>query len=360
MNEEVMDASELDFFEDSDLDEEFLDSEETSQQDLSNDDDDHLNQENDRIEDNNEDNEDFTTEVLRLKGISDPSKIKFEDESGAIVEKDWNDLNKNEQLRILTQEGNPETDLEDDEIELINTIRTSNMSIPEFINAIQQNTAKQVQEYINANTTPKYTIDEYSDDELYAYDLVEKVGGEENITEEELLDAIEKAKENPELYQKTVNGLREQYKSMEEQSIQDQQNQAQAYVEQAYNEFKDTILDQISGLDQILGQQTMLTTDDMNDLANYTLTRDESGLTQFAKDMNDPKKFVEAASLFYNREAIAQEINQQIQEAYRRGFTDGGKNKPQSNKLFIQKPSKSKYSNNSKTFDFDDESYLYN
>ena len=45
--------------------------------------------------------EDLTSEVLRLKGISDPSKIKFEDESGAIIERSWDSLSIEEQLNIL-------------------------------------------------------------------------------------------------------------------------------------------------------------------------------------------------------------------------------------------------------------------
>ena len=52
----------------------------------------------DVIEDKQEDVNDYdlTSEVLRLKGISDPNKIKFEDETGAIIERDWNSLSKSE------------------------------------------------------------------------------------------------------------------------------------------------------------------------------------------------------------------------------------------------------------------------
>ena len=45
--------------------------------------------------------DDLTSEVLRLKGIADPSKIKFEDESGAITERSWNNLSKEEQINII-------------------------------------------------------------------------------------------------------------------------------------------------------------------------------------------------------------------------------------------------------------------
>jgi hypothetical protein len=39
---------------------------------------------------------DLTSEILRLKGISNPDKIKFEDETGAIIERSWNNLSKEE------------------------------------------------------------------------------------------------------------------------------------------------------------------------------------------------------------------------------------------------------------------------
>jgi hypothetical protein len=34
--------------------------------------------------------------VLRIKGISDPSKIKFEDETGAVIERSWDTLTREE------------------------------------------------------------------------------------------------------------------------------------------------------------------------------------------------------------------------------------------------------------------------
>jgi hypothetical protein len=39
---------------------------------------------------------DLTSEILRIKGISNPDKIKFEDETGAVIERSWNNLTKEE------------------------------------------------------------------------------------------------------------------------------------------------------------------------------------------------------------------------------------------------------------------------
>ena len=52
----------------------------------------------------NEPEDDLTSEVLRLKGIADPNKIKFEDETGAIIERSWDNLTRAEQLNILASQ----------------------------------------------------------------------------------------------------------------------------------------------------------------------------------------------------------------------------------------------------------------
>ena len=76
-----------------------------------------------------EDTSDLTTEVLKIIGINDPQKIKFVDDTGAIVERSWDSLDREEQLNILVQkEQEPEQGaLDDSEAELIKTIRESGM-----------------------------------------------------------------------------------------------------------------------------------------------------------------------------------------------------------------------------------------
>ena len=55
---------------------------------------------------------DLAKELLTLQGISDMNKIKFEDESGAVVEKSWNSLSNNEKLMILSHQEDPDTSLD--------------------------------------------------------------------------------------------------------------------------------------------------------------------------------------------------------------------------------------------------------
>lgn len=55
-----------------------------------------------------------------------------------------------------------------------------------------------------------------SDEDLYAFDILNKVGND-NITDEELDAALEAAKANETLFKKTVDGLRQQYNRLQEE-----------------------------------------------------------------------------------------------------------------------------------------------
>jgi hypothetical protein len=78
------------------------------------------NEESFEESDTNNDDFNLTEELLKLQGISDINKIKFEDESGAVVEKAWDTLTNNEKLMILSHQEDPDISLDDSEIELIN------------------------------------------------------------------------------------------------------------------------------------------------------------------------------------------------------------------------------------------------
>jgi hypothetical protein len=150
--------------------------------------------------------DDFTTEVLKIRGISDPSKIKFEDQTGAVVERSWDELSREEQLNIIVGDQNAEeNELSEDEAALLRAIRKSGGSVEDYLNSYAEENAPEP-----AAAEPTYKINELSDDEVYALDLLEKVGSE-NITDEELQAAIDAAKQNEQLYKKTVDGLRQEY-----------------------------------------------------------------------------------------------------------------------------------------------------
>jgi hypothetical protein len=63
------------------------------------------------------------SDFLRSKGIDDPSRIKFEDENNNIIERNWNDLTREEQINILNTPLQPQhednNDLSDEEVTLL-------------------------------------------------------------------------------------------------------------------------------------------------------------------------------------------------------------------------------------------------
>ena len=270
----------------------------------------------------NEPEDDLTSEVLRLKGIADPNKIKFEDETGAIIERSWDNLTRAEQLNILaSQEQEP--DLADDEIELLNAIRDSGMSVNDYLNAIQ--TPQEA-------PTPSYKIDELSDEDVYALDLLEKVGAD-NITDEELEQAINNAKQNEALFKKTVEGLRKEYIRLQQDEEAQLANEQAAKQEAAYRQFATSITNEIRGLNSFAGQELELSDEDSEELAAFMLELDESGTSAFGRALQDPNLFTKAAFWLLNEEQIIEELSKQMQINYTRGYEQAkadlqGQNKP--------------------------------
>ena len=374
MDQQILDASAIDGLDDYNLtgDEEDVitpDPEDNTSDSDPNDDPDNQdppqdNSDDDNLDNSDEDDDDFTLQVLNLKGISDPSKIKFEDESGAIIERDWNDLSDNERLMILAGTEDPERDLEEDEILFINQLRENNLTPQQYIQAIQQQAAQQALEEYQQGLQPTYEIDSLSDDELFALDLLEKVG-EENITDEELKEALEHAKANETLFAKQIEGLRATYKNLEDQQRYDAEQAQIQQAEEQYREFSNEVLNEISSFDSLANQEIELSTDDKNDIANYMLTRRDTGVSDFYRDMQDPKTATLAAFWLLRGPEILSEMENQIKAAYQRGFNMGktttpAGNAPKTPQVVVQpKPAatSSKVDFQS-AFGLEDESYL--
>ena len=258
----------------------------------------------------NEPEDDLTSEVLRLKGIADPNKIKFEDETGAIIERSWDTLTRAEQLNILASQEEQELDLADDEIELLKAIRNSGMSVNDYLNAMQTPQEAPVQ---------SYKIDELSDEDVYALDLLEKVGAD-NITDEELEQAINNAKQNETLFKKTVEGLRKEYIRLQQDEEAQLANEQAAKQEAAYRQFATSITNEIRGLNSFAGQELELSDEDSEELAAFMLELDESGTSAFGRALQDPNLFTKAAFWLLNEEQIIEELSKQMQDNYKRGY----------------------------------------
>ena len=290
---------------------------------------------------------DLAKELLTLQGISDMNKIKFEDESGAVVEKSWNSLSNNEKLMILSHQEDPDTSLDAAEIELINQIRESGLTPDQYIQSLQSPEPPVV----------TYEVDNMSDDELFCIDLLDKIGSD-NISDEELQQALDSAKENPSLFSKQVASLRVYYKDLEDQKMRQEELDKQEAAEQEYNMFANNIVNSIRNFNAFEDTPVELSLEEMDDLANYILTRDASGYSEFGRLLNDPVQFTKAAFWMLKGPEILNEMQKQIKEAYLRGYNET--HKPSATKKVFTKPSSSKGNNNkeSRYAYFDEDSYL--
>lgn len=276
--------------------------------------------------------DDLTTEVLRLRGISNPDKIKFEDESGAVTERSWDSLTKEEQINILAdQREHQETnnDLAEDEIELINSIRNSGMSVQDYMQTI----TPQINQPQDTNQ-----FDSMSDEDLYAFDILNKVGND-NITDEELDAALEAAKANETLFKKTVDGLRQQYNRLQEEQKQNIANQQQAAAQQRYQAFANVVNNQIDNFNSFAGQPIQLSNEDKDNLSEFMLALDEDGSSALGKALQDPKLLTKAAFWLLNEQELIAELSKQQQDAYTRGY-NAGKGDILNKSKFVFKPSK--------------------
>lgn len=288
--------------------------------------------------------DDIITILLKDKGIN-PNAIKFENEDGEVEEKSFGELSKEEQLQILNYNDLSDNyGLVDEEVELINELRENNLSVEEYKKYISQ---QAIQEYLASNQegSQTYEVDSIPDDELYLIDLKAKIP---ELTDEDASAELESAKQNEALYQKKVQGIRNEYKKKEELLVQQEEEEQRLAAEKAAKEFEDTIVAAIQENDTIdLGESSLtLSEDDMNEIASFILDSDVAGVRHIAKALNDPKTLV--GMVWYalkGQEAFSQITDyykQKITEAskynYNKGFEDAKNgNKPNAAKTIVKK-----------------------
>ena len=282
--------------------------------------------------------EDIITLLLREKNIADPTKIKFEDEEGNILERDWNSLTREEQLNILkTPLESEDTSLDEQEIGLINQLRLNQMSPEEFITAIKQQGAAEYAQILEQG--PATQIDDLTDEDLFILDLQSRV---EDITDEEAQQALDRAKQDSTLFQKQMKGIRDEYKRIEEERIRINELEQQQRDSEQFEEFKNAVLDSIQSLDKISTLDIAMDDDDMNEIANFILSTDSAGVNYLAKALDDPQTLVRMAWFaLKGEEAIdsiteyfTEQIKQVSQSRYEQGLKDG-----QAGKRVQSKPS---------------------
>ena len=242
----------------------------------------------------NTDDNDYINQLLEAKGINRNS-IEITEEDGTVTTTTFDDLSNEDKLALLSEEAPEDNGITDNDLEIINYFRANRInSLQEFVNGIAQ---QAVADYVaSQQNAPNSDIDSYSDDEIIAYDLINKFG--DNMTDDEIDAEIARLKEDEDAYSKRVNLLRTYYKNEEDAQRRlyedDQAAQKEANTiafQQAYGHAANN-LNTIQGID--------LEDEDKQDLLDFVLTKDSFGKTEFSKALDDPEKVLKMAWFLKN------------------------------------------------------------
>lgn len=238
--------------------------------------------------------DDALTAFLKTKGINDPTKIQFENENGEIEDIDFNSLSREEQLTMLQELTAP--DLSDHEVEVINYLRQNKVSFNEVIDYFAN---QRLEAYLNEHPEDRrqkeYSVDDYSDDELYLADMKSKYP---SFSDEELLSKLNIAKYDENLFKKEVDALRESYKAQEDQMLKD----AELAEKQQYEDLQNNLIDAVSKFNEISldtadasSDSLVIEDSDKHQILAYLLNQDKDGKSQFVKDIENPTALIELA-----------------------------------------------------------------
>jgi hypothetical protein len=232
--------------------------------------------------------------LLKAKGISD-SMVTIVDENEEVQEVNFYDLSKEEQLEILSMPEPSNDELDNTEIDLINHLRSNNLSVDDFLAQYRESILAEAQQSVE----PTYDIDAYDDQELFLLDLKNKY----DLTDEELQTELEKELANTDLFTKKVTKLRAEYQQLEDQYKANQQAEFESQREEQYNQFANAMVDIATNVSDFHG--VFLEDNEKQETLSYLLDLDNSGVSQFSRDLNDPQKLYEAAwYLRYGSEAF--------------------------------------------------------
>lgn len=223
--------------------------------------------------------DDYLTKFLKSRNI-DRNKIKVQNEDGTVEEVSFDDLDDEEKLAILSEEGEPM--ITDQEIEDINYLRDHDINLADFAKLQREQAIK---EYLAQNSEPHYQVDDLDDDQLFVYDLINRYG--EEFTNEELDAELARAKENEELFTKKMTYLRNQYKEQETAHKQAEEQQQQQQFAAEKQELVNALTSAAINTTEIQGVE--LENTDRNEILDFLLKEDTQGRTEFSKLLSDPE-----------------------------------------------------------------------
>lgn len=283
------------------------------------------------ISDGSENGKDVVQAYLENNGIKTES-IKFQDQNGLVSQKNWNDLTAEEQYNILQDaHKDPQTDLSQQEILLINNIREKGLSPAQYLDQYAQAVM---------NLQPKFAekpieggLASLSDDDVYIADLITKVP---DITDEEAEASLASAKLNPSVFERQVASLRQQF-SDNEAAQQAQQYEAAHQAEtQRLEVFQNSVLDSINNFNGIGNLDIALTQSDAENIAQFILGHNELGTSGLGQALQDPENLVKASWFLLNQDSIFEDIQNMVQratlaakqEGYNIGINEARQNQP--------------------------------
>lgn len=269
------------------------------------------------------------SEFLKSKGISDISKIKYEDNDGEEEEVDWDSLDSNEKLSILHNLETNNSSLDLSEQQLISDIRNSRMSPQEYLNYVANQGANYYAQNLQAQSEPVYNIDQFSDEDVFATDLISRMG-RNNITDDEVQEALDKAKSNETLFKKQVEAIRNEYKKVEDENAQYAQYMQQQEQQEQFNQFANAIRDQVANFNEFNGFDLNMDNEDKEELYDFIVGQDEAGVSILGKAMNDPAILTRMAWFALHGEQMLDDISDYIRhsvtqvrrDSYNKGVAD--------------------------------------
>ena len=227
--------------------------------------------------------EDYLTQLLKSRGV-DRERVRIENEDGEIEEWKFDDLDDETKFGILSQSNDM---LSDDEITAVNFLRQNRMNLQDFVEYQRQQAIK---EYLEQNSTPQYTVDQVSDDDLFRFELQDQMP---DLTDEEIEDQLNRAKENETFFQKKVAALRKEYKELEDNQIKANEEQAAAEKEEQFNQLAQSLVSVARDTEEMNGM--LLDDQDKEDVLSFLLDRDANGQSEFYKLFSDPKALFKMA-----------------------------------------------------------------
>ena len=239
----------------------------------------------------------------------------FKNTKKTIEEIDFGSLDREEQLNILKEITDPS--LSDHEKEVIGYLRKNRVSFNEVIDYFAE---QRLQEYLKAKpeAVPPivYSIDEYTDDELYLADLKSKYP---SFTDDELISKLNIAKSDENLFTKEIYILRENYKAEENRA----RKEAEYAEQQKYEALQQNLIHAAEAFSEISldasdPQSDSLIIEDLdrNQILAYLLNRDKDGKSQLVKDIENPGTLIELATFRIRHKDI---INYWGEPVFKRG-----------------------------------------